>query len=55
MARDIYPAVVPCRELHSRACESPINMVEYTFEEYTDMMFMNGLVEGNGRAARQLY
>ena len=30
-------------------------MVEYTFAEYTDMIFPYGEARGNGRAARRLY
>ena len=30
-------------------------MVEYTFAEYTDMIFLYGEARGNGSAARHLY
>ena len=30
-------------------------MVEYTFAEYTDMIFLYCEARGNGRAARRLY
>ena len=30
-------------------------MAEYTFAEYTDMIFLYGEARGNGRAARRLY
>ena len=30
-------------------------MVEYTFVEYTDMIFLYGEARGNGRGARRLY
>ena len=30
-------------------------MVEYTFAEYIDMIFLYGEARGNGRAARRLY
>ena len=30
-------------------------MVEYTFAEYTDMIFLHGEARGNGTGARRLY
>ena len=30
-------------------------MVEYPFAEYTDMIFLYGEAQGNGRVARRLY
>ncbi|KAJ8870773.1 hypothetical protein PR048_027072 [Dryococelus australis] len=47
--------VLVCDRPHSRDFVSPINMVEYTFAEYTDMILVYGAVEGDGRAVRRLY
>ncbi|KAJ8887701.1 hypothetical protein PR048_013919 [Dryococelus australis] len=46
---------LPYLELHSRVFVSPINMVEYTFAEYTDMILVYGAAECDGRAAGRLY
>ncbi|KAJ8882097.1 hypothetical protein PR048_018585 [Dryococelus australis] len=46
---------LPCLEHHSRGFVSPINMAEFTFEEYTDMILVYVTAEGNEISARRLY